>query len=152
MTWDEIQSSLAPTLKKLTDSPFGNINEIKFEKGIYIFYENDVPIYVGRSNRIVKRLNEHGKANSTHFSASFAFLLAKYSAKESKLEFKDEDGKKLTRGKLQDIDSFGFKIQKERVAKMRFKAIQIDEPNFQAVFEIYASMQLNTFYNKFDNH
>ena len=42
--------------------------------------------------------------------------------------------------------------QKHRVAKMKFKAIEIEDSNFQAVFEIYVSMQLNTFYNKFDNH
>jgi len=50
------------------------------ERGIYVLYEIDTPIYVGRSNRIRKRLQEHSRPSSTHYSAPFAFNLAKEDA------------------------------------------------------------------------
>ena len=154
MSWDEIQNSLPKTLDKLKNEGCSKIDGIDFNKGIYVFYENDEPIYVGRSNRIKNRLKEHSKDNSTHYSASFAFLLSKYIAKEKNIALVNVDSKKLTRSELVSHDLFKdiFAAQKQRVAKMKFKAIEMEDSNFQAVFEIYASMQLNTLYNKFDNH
>jgi hypothetical protein len=52
------------------------------QNGIYVFYENGRPIYVGRSNRMKDRIKEHGRPSSTHNSAPFAFNLAKKVAKE----------------------------------------------------------------------
>ena len=154
MSWDEIQTELSSTLKKLKEEGLSEIKNINFNKGVYVFYENDEPIYVGRSNRIKSRLKEHSKDNSTHFSASFAFLLSKHIAKEKNIALVNVDSKKLTRSELVSHDLFKdiFAAQKQRVAKMKFKAIEMEDSNFQAVFEIYASMQLNTLYNKFDNH
>ena len=151
MTWENIQNELHSKLEKLNKSEYSNIEDVNFQRGIYVFYEEDKPIYVGRSNRIGKRLKEHGNVNSSHFSASFAFLLAKQIAKENNIEFKRE-GKNKSRTEIQNDSEFDFKNQKQRVAKMKFKTIEIEDSNFQAIFEIYVSMQLNTFYNKFDNH
>ena len=50
------------------------------EKGIYVFYENGSPIYVGRTNHMRARLRNHGRPSSGHESATFAFLLARQSA------------------------------------------------------------------------
>jgi len=47
------------------------------KEAIYVFYEGKTPLYVGRTNRLISRLQEHGAKYSTHYSASFAFLLAK---------------------------------------------------------------------------
>ena len=154
MTWDEIQNSLYPTLEKLNKDDYSEIGSINFKKGIYVFYENEEPIYVGRSNRIKSRLKEHSKDNSTHFSASFAFLLSKHIAKEKNIALVNKDSRKLTREELVLHDLFKdiFAEQKQRVAKMKFKAIEIENSNFQAIFEIYASMQLNALHNNFDNH
>ena len=46
------------------------------EMGIYVFYENGKPIYVGRTKRMKKRISEHGSPSPTK-SATFAYLLAK---------------------------------------------------------------------------
>jgi excinuclease UvrABC nuclease subunit len=46
-------------------------------KGVYVFYEDNKPIYVGRSNRMRKRIKEHFAISSTHHSATFAFKLAR---------------------------------------------------------------------------
>ena len=46
-----------------------------------------------------------------------------------------------------------FLEAKERVSAMQVRVIGIDEPEKQAIFEIYAAMALGTHrYNSFDNH
>ena len=46
-----------------------------------------------------------------------------------------------------------FLEAKERVSAMQVRVIGIDEPEKQAIFEIYAAMALRTQrYNSFDNH
>ena len=120
MTWENIQNELHSKLEKLNKSEYSNIEDVNFQRGIYVFYEKDKPIYVGRSNRIGKRLKEHSNAYSSHFSASFAFLLAKHIAKESNIEFKNENGKKNSRIEIQKHPLFDFENQKHRVAKMKF--------------------------------
>ena len=47
------------------------------KRGIYLFSDGDSHLYVGRTNRLRKRLSEHCRKGSTHNSASFAFLLAR---------------------------------------------------------------------------
>ena len=54
--------------------PWNNLGRLP-QNGIYVFYENGRPIYVGRSNRLKDRIKEHGRPSSTHNSAPFAFNL-----------------------------------------------------------------------------
>ena len=56
-----------------------NIGDIP-QCGVYVLYENDKPIYVGRSNRLKSRLLGHSRPSSGHNSATFAFNLAKEEA------------------------------------------------------------------------
>ncbi len=59
--------------------PWGYLGTLP-QKGIYVFYENDTPIYVGRTNRMRSRLKEHGSPSSGHNKAPFAFNMAKNEA------------------------------------------------------------------------
>ena len=43
--------------------------------GIYLFSERSHDLYVGRSNRLKTRIQEHSRPSSGHNSAPFAFLL-----------------------------------------------------------------------------
>jgi len=56
------------------------------KQGIYVFYENGKPIYVGRSNSMRQRLRDHCAQSSDHFSATFAYLLANEAAAACQLE------------------------------------------------------------------
>lgn len=47
------------------------------DRGIYLFSEGDQHLYVGRTNRIRQRLAGHCRPSSTHFSATFAFGIAR---------------------------------------------------------------------------
>lgn len=118
------------------------------QKGIYVFYENNRPIYVGRSRDIAKRIRRHSRPSSKHNSASFAFLLAKEQAKVNGMNLK------RTRKNLEADPLFNeiFMKQKKRISKMLIRTVQIENSETQAIFEIYASKELKTKYNDFDTH
>ena len=119
-----------------------------------MFYEAGQPIYVGRSDRMRSRIQEHGRASSRHNSATFAFLLAAIAA-----QAKGIDCTTPTRDDLQKADDFKllYDEAKARVRRMEFRVVEIADPVEQAVFEIYAAIRLKTTlehcgYNDFQNH
>jgi len=59
-------------------------------KGIYIFIDNETPVYVGISRSVFRRLKQHGWGK-THNQCTFAYNLAKYElhGKEFKKERKE---------------------------------------------------------------
>ena len=119
------------------------------QKGIYVFYECEQPIYVGRTNRLKSRILEHGWGGSGHNSAPFAFNLAKKVAKENGIDVKAQ------RNNLERDPSFQrlFHESKIRVAHMSIKFVEVSDPVLQTIFEVYASLHLGTSeYNSFDNH
>ena len=114
--------------------------------GVYLFSEGSNHRYVGRSDRMRKRLGEHCRKSSTHFSASFAFLLAKDDPACT--------GIKGSRAVLEKHEVFGeaFRKAKARVAEMDIRFVGIDDPYQQALLEIYVSLALKTPHNSFENH
>ncbi|MBE9512964.1 MAG: GIY-YIG nuclease family protein [Chloroflexi bacterium] len=120
------------------------------QKGIYVFYENNKALYVGRSNRIKLRIQEHSRPSSMHNSASFAFRLAR-----EELARHQDIPKDATRGELEKAPGFDslFYRARDRVARMKIRVIGIDDQVTQALFEIYAALTLDTTkYNDFGTH
>lgn len=116
--------------------------------GIYVFYKDGIPQYVGRTGRLKARLREHGSKSSSHYSASFAFLMAKERATQNGIDCKRK------RGDLQACPLFKpfFYAAKDEVAAMDFRYVKIENPIEQTLFEVYAAIELKTRYNKFDSH
>ncbi len=131
--------------KQITGS---NLSQVPVQ-GIYVFIEKDIPIYVGRTNRMKKRLKEHGGQTSGHNKASFAFRLAKEKAKNKGIDIQN-----CKRKDLQANPEFAtiFKNERQRVASMNIKYVEIIDPIEQCLFEVYASMVFGTPYNDFNNH
>ena len=119
------------------------------DPGIYVLYEGDKPMYVGRSDHLKDRLLSHGRPSSGSNSASFAFILAKEDC-----EITDPDHKSMSRPELEiDLDFKSlFEAAKERVRKMPVRAVGIQDPIEQTLFEVYAHLQLGTPHNSFENH
>jgi hypothetical protein len=118
-------------------------------KGIYVFYENARPIYVGRTNRMKNRIKEHGRRGSDHNKAPFAFNIAK---KEAEHRGINTD---ISRGELERDELFKdlFYQAKQRVSNMHLRFVEINNPIMQTLFEVYASIELKTTeFNSFDNH
>ena len=59
----EIIDEFPILMERLNKSPFITKNDLRDlpKRGIYVFYENDIPIYVGRSKRLKSRLKEHSQ-------------------------------------------------------------------------------------------
>lgn len=117
-------------------------------KGVYLFIEDDHPIYVGRTNRMRQRLLEHSRLSSGHNDASFAFKLAKEKARKQGINV-DRSRKLLVAD--DDFKSI-FLEERRRVALMGIMHVEIGDSIDQCLFEVYAAEVLKTPYNDFDNH
>lgn len=143
-------AELPNLMEKLNKSDLiirGNLQNIP-EKGIYVFYEDMQPMYTGRSNNIKARIQYHCRPSSGHGSATFAFILAKESAVGLGVDIS------LERKLLENDQKFKeeFNKAKQRVSKMPIKAVYIEDPILQTLFEVYAALELPTKYNVFDTH
>ncbi|MCH7740656.1 MAG: GIY-YIG nuclease family protein [Chloroflexi bacterium] len=140
LLWD-LRSSRARSRDDLRDIP---------QHGIYVFYENNVPVYVGRSRQLKQRLQVHSRPSSGHNSATFAFILATQVARKQNFEFGQ-----MTRTQLENDPVFGefFRQAKVRVGEMKIRVVEVTGPITQTVFEVYAALALGTTtHNDFETH
>lgn len=149
--FSKLINQLPGLLEDLITSPLverSNLGSLP-EKGVYVFYEDKRPIYVGRTNRMRDRIREHGQPSGTSYTATFAFRLAK-----EKAETKDVDLKKLNKQLEKDpvFDNL-YSKEKDRVSHMSVRTVEITKQDLQTLFEIYAIIGLGTTkYNDFDTH
>lgn len=119
------------------------------DKGIYVFFENGKPLYVGRSEKMRKRIMQHGRRSSGHNSATFAFLLAKEKAHQSGINAQGLRGAVENDGAFRQI----YYEMKDRVSKMKIKVVEVTDPVEQTLFEVYAALELKTQrYNEWGTH
>ena len=118
--------------------------------GIYLFSEGDQHLYVGRTNTIRKRLQNHCRLCSGHNSATFAFRLTRQLTGQTNATYIAQG----SRSYLQNHADFGpmFLAQKERVRNMSIRYVSEPDPMRQALLEMYVSVSLGTPHNDFDNH
>ena len=134
-----------------------------------MFYEHGKPLYVGLSDRLRGRIQEHGYKSSE--KATFAFIFTReiwglwndewkgplpknpdYNVKLGKgsLAVTVRPTKKALLEKKQiKQDSWS---QIERVKKMQVRVIETKDEYEQAMFEVFAAYILNTPYNDFKPH
>jgi hypothetical protein len=156
-TFEQIIDEMPHLLEDLNSKPMfkkGDIitrKDLVPQKGIYVLFENNRPMYVGRSDNIRQRLGGHCNQGSDRFSATFAFRLAIR-------EYEGRYGKSTKGIRRQDLESnqdfqIIFKESKFRVSQMGIKIVEIADPLIQTIFEVYAAMNLGTLeFNSFDNH
>jgi len=120
------------------------------ESGIYLFSEAGQHLYVGRTNTIRKRLQNHCRPSSGHNSATFAFRLAREITGQTVATYTEQG----SRTELENDPVFGpvFIAQKERVRNMNVRYVSEPDPMRQALLEMYVSVSLKTPHNDFDNH
>ena len=155
MTFEEIIASMEPLLDQLQSSPpyrAPNYQGLP-EKGVYVFCELGVPMYVGRvgptsKQKMRRRIRQHTIPSARHNQAVFAFRLL-----QERLGIATGHGSKLKRGQLAEKYAQEFKEMKERVRNMEVRAVEIADSVTQTVFEVYAALALKTTrYNNFDTH
>jgi len=150
----ELMETLVPKLDALMNSePYrhGSLPRGMPPKGIYLFSENDVPLYVGRSNKLRNRYRGHCSPGATHHSATFALILARIETNRLKASYKP--GPDSVKG-LMAIPSFNdaFQRAKARIRTMDYRFIEETDQNRQALLEIYCAVVLRTPHNDFGTH
>jgi len=122
--------------------------KLQNKKGVYVFYENNIAVYVGKTDNLGRRLKEHARNSSKNNDANFAFKIAK-------LEWKlnNKTAIKITRKILDETETFlpHFDKAKKTVGNMKMKFVEIDDPNHQYLFEFWLAIKLSTKYNQFVN-
>lgn len=116
--------------------------------GIYVFYHQGRPVYVGRTRDLRRRLGEHGRDSSSHYSASFAFLRARRAAETEGHELDGFSRKELAgeHPVFRDL----FVAEKRTVAAMTVRWVVIGDPVMQALLEVYTALELCTPFNSFE--
>lgn len=145
--------SLHSSIERLLDNPPFTPEKLpqKLPKaGIYLFTENGSHLYVGRTNNLRRRIQEHCRPSSTHNSAPFAFLLARIAHGSTKASYRAAGSRK----DLSNNDEFlaAFSAAKARLRLMDVRIVEENHPVTQALLEIYAAVTLKTPHNDFDNH
>ncbi len=148
-----IVSDLDQKLKRLRSMPPVKLNALPRtmpKRGVYLLSQGSRHLYVGRTNRLRQRLHEHRRLSANHFSATFAFLIARHSTGRKKATYTKEG----SRAKLAASPRFGRAFARARAQVARMDVRWVAEPRQvqQALLEIYAAIELGTKYNDFDTH
>lgn len=149
----EYIDSLEPSFQRLLNMKPVTVATLPPEvplSGIYLFSENGKHLYVGRTNTIRKRLQNHCRPSSGHNSATFAFRLTREITGIMQATYVTEG----SRASLEQHPTFGpeFISQKRRVREMQVRYVSETDPMRQALLEMYVSVSLGTPHNDFDNH
>ncbi len=154
-SFEEVVGRLGPLLKELESGPAYRGRTLRNlpKKGVYVFYEDGKPMYVGRvgsnSRQTVRqRIRQHTIPSSGHNQATFAFRLL-----QEDLGLPVGHDSDMTRPQLAEKYRAEFLEQKQRVRNMEVRVVEVTDSVVQAVFEIYAALTLGTTrYNRFDTH
>ena len=149
----ELADRMPSCLQSLLEQPLIAIDDIGItkvpQKGVYVFFEGNKPIYVGRSNGLKKRLKEHSQRSSDHYGATLAFRIAKQNTSTLQKKERKQTNEQL----MENRDFVGeFEAAKDRIARTKIRFIEIEDQIEQAMFEIYVHLALNTRYNDFRTH
>ena len=152
-TFRQYVESLHPSVDRLlacTSFKFDELPKSMPKAGVYLFTENDRHLYVGRTNGLRKRIQEHSRPGSTHNRAQFAFLLARIACGVTKASYKPEGSRK----ELCKIPEFMAAVTaaKARLRSMDIRIVEEAHPLTQALLEMYVTVVLETRHNDFDNH
>ena len=145
--------SLQPSFEALLQSApftFCSLPKNLPKAGVYLFTEGDNHLYVGRTNGLRKRLQQHCRPGSAHNSAPFAFRLAREARNVMKATYKTEG----SRAQLIKEAAFAeaFTAAKGRLRAMHVRVVEESNPLRQALLEMYVAVVLEAPYNDFDNH
>ena len=150
--FESLVDQLPDLLDRLLAAPAAKVADhapIPEAAGIYLFSELDHAIYVGQTRKLRQRLRNHTNPLGKNNQATFAFLLAKDEAAKAGVDIG------LFRAQLEADRQFveHFDAAKVRVSEMDVRFIELAGPIERSVFEIYASLALDTLvFNSFETH
>lgn len=120
------------------------------DRGVYLFSERDIHLYVGRADNVRDRIQSHCRPSSSQGKAAFAFRLAREATGKTTATY----GKIGSRIELEADPMFAaaFKSAKERIRSMNVRFVEENDSVGQYLLEVYVAIVLGTPHNDFDNH
>jgi hypothetical protein len=118
------------------------------EPGVYLFADGLRTMHVGRTKNLQERRRTQTSPSGDRFVTTFAFLMARHRAAEV------HDDLPKGRAQLAVDDRFAplFVQAKAAVRAMDFRCVVIENRARQAVFEVFASVALESPYNFWETH
>ena len=129
--------------KSVTKEVLSRVSRSTDFPGCYVFIEGINPLYVGISRGIIKRLVQHLNYDS-HYSASLVYRMAT-----------DDYPHEMKRDQAMKDDEFRkvFLSSQGRLRQMKVAFVEIDNDLELYLFEVFASMRLDTGkWNSFRTH
>lgn len=146
----ELLDPLFEQLMRMDPVKVGGLPHNMPAAGIYLCSEKEKHLYVGRSNRMRARLQEHCRPSSTHNSAPFAFTLARKATGQSKASYLPSGSRKEL--EKEPVFKEAFDHAKTRVRRMDIRYVGEADPTRQALLEMYVAIALGTPHNDFGTH
>lgn len=141
--WRSMYNNWSKTYYDINDRPDHlKKNEVK---GIYIFYKDDVPQYVGISRKVLTRLKNHFLGTS-HFQATLVYLMLRDKHDRLNGIYKEE------RAKLPLFQAEREQVQSEMRDNWKISIKPIEESYRLYMTEVLLACHLKTRWNSFETH
>jgi hypothetical protein len=115
--------------------------------GIYVIYDGEEAVHVGRTRNLRRRLQGH--CSESHYHASFAFKRARHVTGRF-ADYKAGNSRLVLAG---DPDFRAeFLSQVGAIRGMAYRFLAVVDPVEQYLLELYAAMELGTSMDEFDTH
>lgn len=108
-------------------------------RGLYVWYHEEHPFYVGISNNVLQRVGQHAKAKD-HYSASMAYKIAR------------DLWPTETKTRRADYDQENIAVVREWLKDQHLRMMPINDADQLALFEIYCALELGCALNVFEPH
>jgi predicted GIY-YIG superfamily endonuclease len=145
--------SLEPQFQRLvamTPVKYGSLPRQLPSRGVYLFSDGQSHLYVGRTNGLRQRLQNHCRPSGSHFTATFAFRMARQDTGHVKATYNKAGSREAL---IRDPEfARAFEAAKRRVAAFDIRYVEEADPTRQVLLEIYSATVLGTPYNDFENH
>ena len=115
--------------------------------GIYVLYEGNEAVHVGRTRNLRRRLQGH--CSESHYHASYAFKRARAETGK-KADYKPGNSRTVLAASPDFRPAFLRQVQKIR--QMTYRFLPVADPVEQYLLELYAAMELGTSMDEFDTH
>ncbi len=123
------------------------MGRIQKEAGVYVMYEGEIPVYVGRTRWLKRRISGH--RSGTRFSSTFALRRAK--AEWIAVSTENTNSKTSDLFEFDDFKSI-FRTHTDYVKSLAVKFLPCDDTLTQYILEAYAICALELDVKELQTH
>ena len=151
----QVASACAPMLREATAAlemllacPPSDFSDLptNLGPGVYLFSERGLPRYLGRTKSLSERPKQH--FSTDYKQAALAFLIARRDTGRTIASYRKGAE---SRAELMKNPHFkaAFDTARQRIKTMQVQWVEVQDPNVQALLEVYAAKALQADFNSF---